>query len=295
VEREGGAGEVPTVRARPVSQAGSGRSGTFHDEGSATAAATHFDPPFGRRFAERALDALVVVRGARVLDVACGTGIFARLAARVAGPGGRVVGGDASGPALAVARRVDITGTVEWQPWTGGALPFEDGVFDVVACQHALARQTDPAALVEEMVRLLEPGGRLGITTWGPIEENPVFAAELDAAIKAGMGDSGVVDDLLQDCSMHRVDDLIDMVRHAGLADVSCRTVRTLATLPPVAEWVRVYPSLPPLSASWHQCDQQARIQFLSRASELLRPFEHQGVLRVQASSRLLVARAPTP
>ena len=156
------------------------------------------------------------------------------------------------------------------------------------ACEARCILAPDPRG------RLLVPGGRLGVTTWGPIEENPAFAAELDAAIKAGMGDSGVVDDLLRDCSLHRVDDLRDMVRHAGLTDVSCRTVRTLATLAPAAEWVRVYPSLPPLSAAWHSCDQQARIQFLSRAAELLRPFEHDGVLRVQASARLLVARSPS-
>lgn len=265
----------------------------FQDEDSAVASATHFDPAFGRRFAARALDALVVVRGARLLEVACGTGIFARLAARVVGPTGRVAAVDMSAPALEVARRVDITGTVQWAPWDGAVLPFDDHSFDVVACQHALTTVADPLAVVREMRRVLVPGGRLGLTTWGPIEENPAFAAELDAAIKAGLGESGVVDALLQACALHRVDDLLALAREAGISDVSCRTVRMLAHLPPVAEWVRVYPSLPPLSAAWRDCDQQARIQFLARAAELLRPFEHDGVLRVQASSRLLVARTP--
>jgi SAM-dependent methyltransferase len=236
----------------------------------------------------------VVVRGARVVDVACGTGIFARLAARVAGPGGTVVGVDSGGPALEVARRVDITGMVSWAAWGGGRLPFPDGSFDVAGCQHALQRFADPVPVLEEMARVLVPGGRLGVMTWGPIEENPAFAAQLDAAIKSGLHGSGVVDTLLAACSLHRVDQLVALAHDAGLHDVSCRTVRMLATLPPVAEWVRVYPSLPPLAAAWADCDQQARIQFLSRAAELLRPFEHDGVLRVQASSRLLVARAPS-
>jgi len=220
----------------------------FEDEDSASASATHFDPAFGRRFAERALDGLVVVRGGRVLDVACGTGIFARLASRVVGSSGRVVGLDSSSPALEVARRIDISGTIEWITWSGGRLPFDDETFDVVACQHALPHLGDPAGVVSEMRRVLVPGGRLGLMTWGPIEENPAFAAELDAAIKAGLSDSGVVDALLLDCSMHRVDDLVALVRRIGLTDVSCRTIRMLANLPPVAEWVRIYPSLPPLA-----------------------------------------------
>lgn len=293
MQHEGVAAEETADVADPTTSSDRGLSAGFEDEASASASATHFDPAFGRRFAERALDALVVVRGSRVLDVACGTGIFARLAARVAGPAGRVVGVDTSSPALEVAGRVDITGTVQWRKWDGGRVPVDDASFDVVACQHGLARFRQPLAVVEEMRRALVPGGRLGITTWGPIEENPAFAAELDAAIKVGLGDSGVVDALLQACSLHRVDDLLALVHQVGLTDVSCRTVRMLATLPPVADWVRIYPSLPPLADVWRECDQQARIEFLARAAELLRPFEHDGVLRVQASSRLLVARTP--
>ncbi|MHB8440202.1 MAG: class I SAM-dependent methyltransferase [Acidimicrobiales bacterium] len=264
-----------------------------HDEPSARAVATHFDPAFGRRVAERALDALAVTRGARVLDVFCGTGIFARLAARVAGPGGAVVGADPSAPALEVARRVDVTQMVRWQHLEEGRLPFADASFDVVSCQHALHISADPTALLGEMRRCVAPGGRIGITTWGPMEENPAFSVELDAAVSAGLDNSVVTDAVRAACAWHRIDDLVALAAGAGLTDVSCRTVRMLATLPPVAEWVRIYPSLPPLSAVWHDCDQQTRVQFLARAAELLRPFEQQGVLRVQSSSRLLVARAP--
>jgi len=174
-----------------------------------------------------------------------------------------------------------------------GGLPFDNGTFDVVACQHALHRFPDPLLILEEMRRVLAPGGRLGITTWGPIEENPAFAAELDATVKAGLDDSGVVDALLDAFAWHRTVDLKELANSAGLVDISCQTIRMLTALPRVAEWVRVYPSLPPLSQVWQHCDQQTRLQFLSRATELLRPFEHDSVLRVQASSRLLVARHP--
>ncbi|HUO49570.1 MAG TPA: hypothetical protein VMU09_12115, partial [Acidimicrobiales bacterium] len=93
--------------------------------------------------------------------------------------------------------------------------------------------------------------------------------------------------------ALHRAEDLVALAERAGLVDVSVRTVRLLAALPRAAEWVRVYPTVPPLSRAWQDCDQQARVRFLARATELLRPFEHDGVLRVQVSSRLLVARAP--
>jgi len=285
---------IPGFR-RSVSGVGvrQGFRAAYDDEASATSYAQHFDPAFGRRFAERALDALVVVRGARVLDVACGTGVFGRLAAHVVGPSGMVVGIDPSAIAVSTARRIDPTSIVDWRQWDEDGLPFDDGTFDVVACQHALHRFADPALIVEEMRRVLAPGGRLGITTWGPIEENPAFAAQLDATVKAGLDETGVVESLLEAFAWHRSVDLEQLAERAGLVDISCQAVRMLAALPRVAEWVRVYPSLPPLSQVWPQCDQHVRVQFLARATELLRPFEHDSVLRVQASSRLLVARRP--
>jgi len=265
----------------------------YDDEASVAVQAQHFDPAFGRRFAERAIDVLVVIRGARVLDVACGTGVFARLAAHVVGPTGRVVGLDPSPVAVEASRRIDVTSDVEWLDWDDARLPFDDGKFDVVVCQHALHRFSDAAVVLEDMRRVLAPGGRLGVITWGPIEENPAFAAQLDAVIRAGLEGSGAVEALLDAFSFHNIDELRLLARKAGFLDVSCRTVRMLAALPRVEQWVHVYPSIPPLSYAWRHCTQQARLQFLSRATELLRPFEHDGVLRVQASARLLVARAP--
>ncbi len=283
----------PILGSRPNGSAAGfapGRRDT-DDEVSFASLARYFDPAFGRRFAERALDALVVVRGVRVLDVACGTGVFGRLAAHVAGPGGRVVGIDRSAVAVDTARRIDPTSIVDWRHWDDGDLPFDDGTFDVVACQHALHRFADPGRMVREMFRVLAPGGRLGITTWGPIEENPAFAAQLDATVKAGLDQSGVVESLLDAFAWHRAEELERLARRAAVVDVSCQTIRMMAALPRVAEWVRVYPSVPPLSRVWPQCDQNVRVRFLARATELLRPFEHDSVLRVQASSLLLVAR----
>lgn len=269
------------------------RVDAYRDEASVEQQAQHLDPLFGVRFAERTIDVLVVVRGARVLDVACGTGVFARLAAHVVGPTGRVVGLDPSRAAVEAARHIDVSSFVDWQDWVGPELPFDDHSFDVAVCQHALHRFADPVFVLEEVRRVLAPGGRLGVVTWGPIEENPAFAAQLDAVVKAGLESSGVVEALLDAFAFHNMEDLRALARRAGFVDVSCRTVRLLAALPPVAQWVRTYPSVPPLSDVWLACSQQSRVQFLSRVTELLRPFEHDGVLRVQASARLVVARSP--
>src|SRR5262245_1782526 len=76
--------------------------------------------------------------GHRVLDVACGTGIVARMAAAHAG--GRVIGLDLNASMLAVARACAPAGSaqVEWRHGDARALPFEVNAFDRVYCQEGL-------------------------------------------------------------------------------------------------------------------------------------------------------------
>src|SRR5215475_10949175 len=70
--------------------------------------------------------------GERVLDVACGTGIVARRAARLVGPGGKVAGLDYSPAMIAVAQTREDGAGIEWRQGDAHALPFAAASFDVV-------------------------------------------------------------------------------------------------------------------------------------------------------------------
>ena len=103
-----------------------------------------------------------------VLDVACGPGNFSREFARAVGPDGLVVGIDASrtmlergaeelrrsGPANLALIRGDAT-----------ALPFRDSSFDGACCFAALHLFAEPLAALDEMRRVLRPGGRIALMT----------------------------------------------------------------------------------------------------------------------------------
>lgn len=122
--------------------------------------------------------------GERVLDVACGSGEVTRRAAQLVGPAGRVVGLDLSPEMLAVARSVngrDGGAAIEWREAPADALPFADGSFDVVTCQLGLMFFPDRVAALKEMRRVLAPGGRLALMTWGPREKCPGNAAMAQA------------------------------------------------------------------------------------------------------------------
>src|SRR5262245_23622242 len=78
--------------------------------------------------------------GERVLDVACGTGVVARLAAERVGAGGRVVGLDVNAGMLAVARSLEpVPGAaIEWCEASVLEMPFAPATFDVALCQFGL-------------------------------------------------------------------------------------------------------------------------------------------------------------
>ena len=128
-----------------------------------------------------------IATGDRILDVACGTGVVAREAARRTGPGGRVVGFDANAGMLAVACELADAAPsggaslapMEWQQGAAESLPFPDSHFDAVACQFGLMFFEDRRAAIGEMRRVLRPGGRLAIAVWGGLAAMPVFAAEV--------------------------------------------------------------------------------------------------------------------
>ena len=128
-------------------------------------------------WAKDLLDTVALAAGTRVLDVACGTGIVARLAASQVGPTGRVVGLDTNEAMLAVARaQPQPTGApVEWQQGDATKLPFPDAEFGAVLCQQGLQYVPDRAAALREMKRVLASGGRLGLSVFSQSVSYQIF------------------------------------------------------------------------------------------------------------------------
>lgn len=130
--------------------------------------------PLFRPWAEVLLDEARLAPGESVLDVACGTGIVARLARERVGPGARVAGVDVAPPMIEMAR--SVAPGIDWRVGDAGALPLaEDERFDAVLCQQGLQFFPDRAAAAREMHRALRAGGRLVAACWRPDEEFPVL------------------------------------------------------------------------------------------------------------------------
>jgi arsenite methyltransferase len=104
--------------------------------------------------------------GERIVDVGCGAGIDSLIAAKKVGPNGRVIGVDMTSSMLKKSRRAaeeTELKNVQFREGYAEALPVDDGWADVVISNGVLNLMPDKAAALEEMNRVLKPGGRLQI------------------------------------------------------------------------------------------------------------------------------------
>ena len=173
--------------------------------------------PLFRPFAELILEDVGLAAGDRLLDVACGTGIVARLARARLGETGTVVGVDLGPAMLEVARRV--APDIEWREGDAGALPLRDHEqFDVVVCQQGLQFFPDKSAATRQMRRALAAGGRVAVSTWRPDEELPVLR-ELRRVAERHVG--AIMD---RRHSFGETGPLEALLRDAGFRDVRTKT-----------------------------------------------------------------------
>jgi SAM-dependent methyltransferase len=125
------------------------------------------DSPFNAHYDRPAvLAALEPVAGRRVLDAACGPGLYlGELLER----GAEVTGFDASPVMVALARQRTAGRVRIDQAVLGEPLPYPDGAFDLVVCALAIHYARDRAAAFAEFCRVLRPGGAAVVSTQHPV------------------------------------------------------------------------------------------------------------------------------
>ena len=146
---------------------------------------THWVPHLLAPFARELVEA--VAAEDRVLDVGCGTGLVACLAAERAGAAGCVVGVDPTPEFLSVARTKTLQCPSEWIEACAEELPLRDASFDVVLCNQVWQYVSDPAAAFRQMQRVAKPGGRIAGGVWSSAASQPAYG-ELETAMGLRLG-----------------------------------------------------------------------------------------------------------
>ncbi len=209
----------------------------------------------------------------RILDVACGTGVAARLAAQLVGAAGSVVGLDFNPGMLAVARSLPPPegAPVEWVLGSAFALPCTDAAFDAVLCQQGLQYFPDRPAALREMHRALVPGGRLALSVVRSIHFNTVHALLAEAlehhvgAEAAGILHAGF--------ALGDAEELRTLLAEAGFRTVEVSPAVVKARFPSPEEFVRHQVAGSPLAGPVAQADDESRAALIAEVTTALHPY----------------------
>lgn len=111
---------------------------------------------------------------ARVLEIACGTGILTAELLGALGDCATLIATDLNQAMIDVARSLAKSEFVEWKVADASSLPFDAGSFDVIVCQFGVMFFADKVQAAREVRRVLRPGGTYLFNVWGTLAENPI-------------------------------------------------------------------------------------------------------------------------
>src|SRR5262249_25921978 len=226
------------------------------------------------RWVRRLVDVAALQPAEHVLDIACGTGFVARLAAQRVGANGRVVGIDLNASMIEAARTVsnqDASTIIEWRIGDAATLPFEDSAFDAILCQQGLQFFPDRVQALREMRRVLRPGGRLAFTVWSAISDTP-YAAALAAALARHVSpEAGAMARAAH--ALHDAVELHDLVAAAGFANVRVRPTIETTKLPLPEEFVPGHFAALPMAETIARLTPNRHTALIEDITEALRPY----------------------
>jgi SAM-dependent methyltransferase len=127
-------------------------------------------------------DAAALQHVATAVDVACGDGYLLELLARRL-PSAQIVGIDMTPEELAIARGRGLSENVRLVTARAEALPLPDASADAVVCHMALMLFDDARSVVNELARVIRPGG-IFAAVLGPAPGNSEFVARFGALLR---------------------------------------------------------------------------------------------------------------
>jgi SAM-dependent methyltransferase len=160
---------------------------------------------------------------------------------------------------------------IEWFENTAYQLPFRERDFDVALCAQTLQFLEERPRALAEMYRVLKPGGRVALSLWCDIRDNPYFdvlvqavtkhiGAETAAGLRAAFG--------LSDSETIR-----SLVTGAGFKGVKA-TVKDLdLELPTPQDFVPLHVSATPMSTGFYAATEEARRAVVYEVSQRLAPY----------------------
>lgn len=261
------------------------------DTTTAEAYEKHMVPGMFAHWTELVVGLAAPQPGEHVLDVACGTGVGARVAARGVGSAGKVVGLDIDPGVVEVARKMaqGIGTPMEWHCASALKTPFDDATFDLCLCLQGLQFITDRQAGLVEIRRVLKPSGRLAASIWGPLEYNKGHYAVVQALEHQGVDASAAK----RACSFANPEDIRETATRAGFTAIELRTEDGVSHFTSIQSFIDgMTLGSPSTRHAVALLPENGRDEFLRHVRALLEPHVANGELTYPMRTHVLLARS---
>jgi ubiquinone/menaquinone biosynthesis C-methylase UbiE len=186
-------------------------------------------PLLFERYAQDLAERIAAAGPQDVLETAAGTGVLTSAVASHLPAQSRIVASDLNQPMLdRAATRRDLDGRITWRQADALALPFEDGTFDIVACQFGAMFFPDKVKGYKEARRVLRPRGRFFFNVWDEIGSNE-FADTVNEAIAAFLPNDPPAFMARTPHGYHDVGKLREDLKAAGFTEIAVETVEHIS------------------------------------------------------------------
>ncbi len=242
-------------------------------------------------FAQALVDVTALQSNEQVVDVGCGTGAAARYAAEAVGNSGRVTGVDVNTGMLEVARSLPATqgASIEWREANATQLPLDDHSIDAVLCAQTLQFIKEKNQVLSEMRRVAKSGGRVAISLWCNIEDNPYFYTLVEAItrhigpeISAGLKSAFALSD---------VNEIYDLLKEAGFEQVDMTVTQLDLKLPKLTEFVPRHISATPMATGFNRASDTTRQVVIQDVTEKLSQYQTNSHAQIPFKSHMIIAR----
>ncbi len=242
-------------------------------------------------FAKALVEWAALEPGMTVLDVGCGTGAATRLAAEHVGPSGHVIGLDINAGMIAEAKSLPTPkgATIEWHEQSATQLPLPDQSVDIVLSAQMLQFIPDKHLALTEMHRVLKPGGRVVLSAWCALQENPYFQAQVETVTKH-IG-AEVAAGLRAGIGLSDADTILTLLRSAGFDDIEIMVQQLDLPLPTLSEFIPRHIGATPLAAGYNAAPPSAQQAVIDEMIAQLAHRETNGSVRIPFRSNMAKAK----
>lgn len=250
-------------------------------------------PEVFRPWAELLVSEAPIQEGMHVLDVACGTGIVARCAARVIGARGRATGIDIDPATIEVAKAASLREglDIDYHCVSATELPFAAGSFDAALCLQGLQYFPDKEKALAELDRVMRPNASLVLATWTAMRECAGNWAMICALERRGIDAT----DTRKPFALSDPASMRALVEQSGFERISVQTVRRLARFPSVKSFVEsIARGAPSSRKALANVPARDWPDFLADVEAQLAPWTRSTHLEFPMASNVLTARRRT-